>query len=311
MIGIHHVSSIAGDPQRNLGFYAGTLGLRLVKLTVNFDDPGTYHLYYGDESGNPGSLVTFFPWGREGRAGRVGLGQVSVTSLAIPPSAVGYWINRLISHNVAYQGPSRRFDEQVISFKDPDGLLVELIADKSAEGRPGWSGGKVPGESAIRGIHSVTLLEAELEPVSKVLTEVLGFRQTRSEETRWRFEGSPGAMGGIVDVRASGGFWSGAMGVGAVHHVAFRTPDEETQLAVRAAVLAHTMSVTKVMNREYFTSIYFREPGGVLFESATDGPGMTIDEPLDRLGSELKLPPWLEGERASVEQRLPHLELEG
>ena len=308
--GIHHVSSIVGDPQRNLDFYAGVLGLRLVKLTVNYDDPGTYHFYYGDEEGSPGSLITCFPWGREGQAGRIGIGQVAVTGLSIERSAIAYWIGRLIARGVKYTGPAERFDDLVLAFQDPDGNQLELIGHAGAEERAGWNGGPVPGASSVRGIHSVTLLESSLDPTAGLLTELLGLRGTRSDESRYRFEAG-GSAGSVVDVRASGGFWSGAMGVGTVHHVAFRIPTAESQVGVRAAVLGAGLAVTPVLDRQYFQSIYFREPGGVLFESATDGPGFGIDEPIGQLGSELKLPPWLEAERAGLERRLPPIHVPG
>lgn len=301
--GIHHVSSIAGDPQRNIDFYAGVLGLRLVKLTINFDDPGTYHLYYGDESGNPGSLLTYFPWGDEAEPGRVGIGQIAVTSLSIVPSAIAFWIGQFIARGVKYEGPYRRFDDQVLGFADPDGNQLELVGHASAESRAGWIDGPVPVESSIRGIHGVTLLEAALEPTERILAGVLGFRRTRADETRFRFEAS-GESANIVDVRASGGFWSGAMGRGAVHHVAFRAGDSASQEATRAEALSAGLDATPVLDRMYFTSVYFREPGGVLFESATDSPGFTVDETLEDLGSSLKLPPWLDLERMTIEQRL-------
>lgn len=308
--GIHHVSTIAGDPQRNVDFYAGVLGLRLVKITINFDDPGTYHLYYGDESGNPGSLLTYFPWGSEAPAGRVGIGQIAVISLAIVPRAIAFWVGRLIATNVKHEGPFPRFGEQVLGFRDTDGNQVELVGTASAESRPGWKSGPIPAESSIRGIYGVTLLEGELEPAQRVLRDVLGFRQTKSEETRFRFEAS-GDLARVVDVRAAGGFWSGSEGRGTVHHVAFRAGDEERQLATRSAVLAAGLPATPVLDRKYFRSIYFREPGGVLFESATDGPGFAVDEPLEALGSGLQLPPWLEDQRPTIEHRLAPLHRPG
>jgi catechol 2,3-dioxygenase-like lactoylglutathione lyase family enzyme len=304
--GIHHVSSIAGDPQRNLDFYAGVLGLRLVKLTVNYDDPGTYHLYYGNERGDPGSILTYFPWGREAASGRVGIGQVAVTSLSIIPRAIAYWVGRLIAKGVKYEGPLRRFDDQLLSFRDPDGNQIELVGHGSADTRQGWSDGPVPADSAIRGIHSVTLLEAGLDPVGHVLSTVLGFRQTQSDDTRFRFE-APGDSASIVDVRAAGEFWSGTMGPGTVHHVAFRARTAPEQERTRDEVMRSGLAVTPVLDRKYFRSIYFREPGGVLFESATDEPGFLADEPVEALGHGLQLPGWLEGDRPVIEQRLQPL----
>lgn len=308
--GIHHVSTIAGDPQRNVDFYAGVLGLRLVKVTVNFDDPGTYHLYYGDESGNPGSLLTYFPWGSESPSGRVGVGQISVVSLAIVPRAIAFWVGRLIAMNVKYEGPFPRFGEQVLGFRDPDGNQVELVGVAGAESRAGRDSSSIPAESSIRAIHSVTLLESELEPAQRILGEVLGFRPTQSEEHRFRFE-VPGSVASVVDVRVAGGFWRGSEGPGTVHHVAFRSEDEARQLETRASVLAAGLPVTPVLDRTYFHSIYFREPGGVLFESATDGPGFAIDESPAELGSSLQLPAWLADQRPVIEHRLQPLHLPG
>jgi glyoxalase family protein len=304
--GIHHVSTIAGDPQRNVDFYAGILGLRLVKITVNFDDPGTYHLYYGDGSGTPGSLLTYFPWGSDAPPGRVGIGQVSVISLAIVPRAIAFWVGRLIAMNLQYQGPFPRFGEQVLAFRDPDGNQLELVGTEAAESRGGWTGGPIPAESAIRGIHGVTLLEAELEPAQRILHDVLGFRPTSSEERRFRFEAA-GDLARVVDIRAAGGFWSGSEGRGTVHHVAFRAADEAAQLETRGAVLRAGLPVTPVLDRSYFRSIYFREPGGVLFEAATDGPGFTVDETPYQMGGRLQLPAWLEDQRPDIESRLPTL----
>ena len=306
--GIHHVSTIAGDPQRNVDFYAGILGLRLVKITVNFDDPMTYHLYYGDGSGNPGSLLTYFPWGGDAPPGRVGIGQIAVISLAIVPRAIAFWVGRLIAMNVKHEGPFPRFGEQVLGFRDPDGNQVELVGTEAAGSRSGWTGGSIPAESSIRGIHSVTLLEAELEPAQRILHEVLGFQPTRSEEHRFRFEVA-GDLARVVDVRAAGGFWSGGEGRGTVHHVAFRAADEPAQLETRTAVLGAGLPVTPVLDRKYFRSIYFREPGGVLFEAATDGPGFTVDESPEQLGGRLQLPPWLEDQRPVIESRLSPLYL--
>ncbi len=306
--GIHHVTAIAGDPQRNLNFYAGVLGLRLVKLTVNYDDPGTYHFYYGDETGHPGSIVTFFPW-RDAPKGRSGVGQISILSLSILPEAIGYWVGRLIHYGVSYHGPERRWDETVLSFQDPDGMGLELVGHAGAEQRAGWSGGPVPAESAIRGVFGVTLLEHGLEPTGPILTDVLGFAATRSHETRFRYEAPGQGPGRVVDLRVAGGFWGGIMGVGTVHHVAYRVPDEPTQLQARSDILGAGLSATPVMDRRYFHSVYFREPGGVLFEIATDRPGFLVDEPMDALGTRLMLPAWLESTRPSLERQLPPISL--
>jgi glyoxalase family protein len=305
--GIHHVTAIAGDAQRNVDFYAGMLGMRLVKRTVNFDDPATYHLYYGDEQGTPGTILTFFPW-PNGRRGRQGTGQASVTSLAIPPASLGFWLERLITHGVKYEGPVRRFDEQVVAFADPDGLLLELVTSAAAAERAGWADGPVPAEHAVRGVHGVTIWEDGDRGSADFLVQALGYRQTLGDESRLRFE-ADGGIGAVVDRRRTPGFWQGTGGVGTVHHVAFRAPTGAAQLAKRAELEALGAAVTPVIDRQYFQSVYFREPGGVLFEIATDAPGFTADEPLDELGGSLKLPPQYEKRREQIEQALPPLHL--
>lgn len=307
--GIHHVTAITSDPQRNLDFYAGVLGLRLVKRTVNFDDPTTYHLYYGDESGRPGSLMTFFAWPGAKR-GRPGAGQVGVTSFAIPPRSLGYWIERLLRNHVQYEQPHTRFDdERVIALKDPDGLLLELVAHSSAEDRPSWSSGQVESEQAIRGIHSVTLWEDGHELTSRLLVDSLGFRLAREQGSIYRFTAPGDRAASIVDLRVVPGLWNGVMGAGAVHHVAFRARDASEQIAIRGALATLGSNITPQMDRQYFRSVYFREPGGVLLEIATDGPGFTTDEPLETLGLALKLPPWLEDRRFEIEALLPDVRL--
>jgi predicted esterase/catechol 2,3-dioxygenase-like lactoylglutathione lyase family enzyme len=306
--GIHHITALADNPAENVAFYTGALGLRLVKRTVNFDDPGTWHLYYGDEAGRPGTILTFFPFPGI-RAGRHGTGQAVEIGFAIPRAALGYWLGRLTERRIEFEGPFDRFGERVVRFKDPDGLQLELITDEGAVGREGWKGAGVEPEHAVRGFHSVTLWEQGYERTAKLLTEQFGFAPAGQEESRFRFA-VPGddAPGGVVDIRCIPGFWSGAMGGGTVHHVAFRAADGGDQAQVRERLVAEGLDVTPVLDRNYFHSIYFREPGGVLFEIATDPPGFTVDEPLASLGTTLKLPPWLEERRATIERVLPALE---
>jgi glyoxalase family protein len=313
-MGIHHITAIAGEPQRNLDFYAGILGMRLIKLTVNFDDPATYHLYYGDATGHPGSILTFFPW-PGGRRGRQGTGQAATVALQIPSSSLGYWIERLLTHQIRYEGPSRRFDEQVLSFSDPDGLLLELVATARPEGA-GWADGPVPAEHAIRGLHGTTIWEDGDVGTSGFLERTIGFRAAGEDGNLWRFESLARGAGAVVYLRRAPGFWRGAGGVGTVHHVAFRAPSDEAQLAKRAEIEAQGFGITPVIDRQYFHSVYFHEPGGVLFEIATDGPGFTVDEPLEELGTHLKLPPMYEASRAEIERvlppvRLPHTPVSG
>jgi glyoxalase family protein len=319
-LGVHHVTAICGDPQRNLDFYAGLLGLRFVKRTVNFDDPQTYHFYYGDESGSPGSILTFFPW-PGARRGRVGAGQVAVTSFAALPGALGFWVERLLRHGVKFTGPARRGPdgdgaEQVIAFPDHDGLLLEIVAASGARLRAGWGGAPgIPPEHALRGFHGVTLWEDRADATGRLLVETLGFREIAGTGQRGeaggarRFAAGDGGPGTLVDIRTVGGFPHGAGGVGTVHHVAWRVADDGGQLEVRARVAATGIEPTPVIDRQYFHSVYFREPGGVLFELATDPPGFAIDEPLERLGERLMLPPQFEPVRARLEAALPAIHL--
>jgi predicted esterase/catechol 2,3-dioxygenase-like lactoylglutathione lyase family enzyme len=311
--GIHHVTAIASDPQRNLDFYVGVLGLRFVKRTVNFDDPHTYHFYFGDETGSPGSIMTFFPW-PHARRGRQGTGQVAVTSFALLPSAIGFWVERLLKHGVGYEGPKKRGRgggaEQVLAFTDPDGLLLELVGHPGAESRPVWD--KAPGisrDAAIRGFHSVTLWEQSAEDTERLLVDTLGFRPAGEHGTTRRYAAGDGGPGTLVDVRTTGGFVAGQTGAGTVHHVAWRVADDAEQVDLRGEIRAAGFDPTPVIDRDYFHSVYFREPGGVLFEIATDVPGFAIDEPPDRLGEQLKLPRQYEPHRATIESVLPPIHL--
>lgn len=305
--GIHHVTAIASDPQRNLDFYVGVLGLRLVKRTVNFDDPGTYHFYFGDERGTPGSILTFFPW-PGARRGAVGAGQVGVTSLAIAPESIGWWLHRLVASGVAHERPVTRGDERVLALRDPDGMPIELVAHEASLTRPSWGGGTVPPEHAIHGVHAVSLWVADAAPTADVL-ETLGFRPAGEGDGTARFVAGDGGPGAIVDVRSVGGFPRGVGGAGTVHHVAFRAADDEAELAIRAAVVDRGLQPTPQIDRSYFHSVYFREPGGVLFEIATDVPGFVTDEPLEGLGEGLMLPPQFASQRAAIERALPPIEL--
>lgn len=306
--GIHHVTALASDPQANVDFYTATLGLRLVKRTVNFDDPGTYHLYYGDETGHPGTIITFFPWPMA-RRGIQGAGQATVTAFSVPQGSLGWWTERLNSLGAVFEDPHPRLDEEVLTLLDPDGLRLELVARAEADTRPPWLGGPVPAEHAIRGFEGVTLTEWNPEVTAGVLVDTLGFRKTAEEKGRIRFETGAGGHGARVDVLASPTAPRGHISAGTVHHVAWRAADEQDQLAWREAVEGAGLYVTPVLDRQYFRSIYFREPGGVLFEIATDPPGFTRDEPVESLGSALKLPPWLEPERQRIEAVLPPLEV--
>jgi glyoxalase family protein len=307
-VGIHHVTAIASDPQRNLDFYAGTLGLRLVKLTVNFDDPGSYHLYYGDEIGRPGSLLTFFAW-PGGQRGRQGTGQASVVSFAVPPASLGFWIERLLAHGVKYEGPTRRSDDQALALSDPDGLLLELVATPRILEVLAWADGPLPQEHTIRGLHGVTLWEDGDIGSADFLTGTMGFESGSDEGGLLRFQSGGTGVGSVVNLRRAPGFWRGSIGVGTVHHVAFRAASDEIQLKKRAEIAAQGREITPVIDRQYFHSVYFREPGGILFEIATDTPGFLIDESRVELGTHLRLPPMYEPNREQIERVLPPVRL--
>lgn len=307
--GLHHVTAIASDPQRNVDFYTEVLGLRLVKQTVNFDDPQTYHLYYGDELGHPGTILTFFPF-EGGRSGRVGPGQVSATAFVIPRGSTDYWTDRLRQFEDAFDlelvGTEQRFGQTVVRFEDADGQPLELVeSDRNADIDP-WDDGPIPTEHAVRGFHGVTLDSDDFEGTTTVL-DTMGYEKAREEGRRTRFRAA-GERADVVDLRDASNDQRGLQGAGTVHHVAFRTSDDESQLAWRERLTESGLYVTEVKDRQYFHSIYFREPGGVLFEIATDPPGFTLDEEPDELGSSLKLPPWLEDDRERLEQGLATIE---
>jgi glyoxalase family protein len=305
--GIHHVTAICSDPQQNVDFYCGVLGLRLVKLTVNFDDPGSYHLYYGDELGRPGAIMTFFAWPGAPR-GTIGPPQVTATAFAVPAGALGFWSERLQELAVEVQPSVTRFGEPVLCFADPDGLNLEIVATAEPGGHAPASG-PVPAANAIRGFHAVTLSEEGYENTAQLLTEVMGFRADGSEGNRFRYRAGTGEFASVVDLHCVPDAHHGGLGAGVVHHVAFRTPDDAQQQAWRSEIARLRFNVTPVIDRTYFHSIYFREPGGVLFEIATNPPGFAVDEAPGQLGTKLRLPPWLEPQRAALEQVLPPLRL--
>lgn len=305
--GLHHVTAIAGDPQRNADFYLRTLGLRLVKSTVNFDDPGTYHLYYGDESGQPGSLITFFPW-KGAPSGRRGTGQATTTSFSVPESSIGWWKRHLAEAGVEVSEVRNREGEEVLSFRDPDGLALSLVAHPQGDPRAPWDSALVPAEYAIRGLHSMTLSVSREEATVEMLGD-LGLTLASQESNRFRFVAGGGGPGAYVDVLVAPEQPRGLVAAGTVHHVAWRAPDEQTQSTWREELAGSGVEVTSILDRAYFRSIYFREPGGTLLEIATDTPGFTADEPLLELGRALKLPPWLEPDREQIQAMLPALDL--
>ncbi len=302
--GLHHITAIAGDPQRNLAFYAGTLGLRFVKRTVNFDDPGTYHFYFGDRIGHPGTLLTFFPWA-DARPGRPGAGQATLTSYAIPAGSAGYWEDRLGRLGVNGVVRRERFGETTLRLSDPDGLGLELV-ERTAPRGESWPGSPVPEAHQITGLAGTTLTLRGTDATADLLVEALGFSERGSDGGSRRMLSPDGSA---VDLLRDPAGPSGTMGAGTVHHVAWRAANGVDQLRLRGELLGRTLGVTPVVDRQYFQSIYFREPGGVLFEIATDGPGFLTDEAEASLGAELRLPPQYEGNRAAIEAILPPLEV--
>ncbi len=306
--GLHHVTGIAGEPQANIDFYTGVLGLRLVKLTVNFDDPTTYHLYYGDGQGHPGTILTFFPWPGALR-GRIGTGQLTVTSFAVPEKSLPYWRERLRKRRIEFEDAHSDFGEEMLFLMDPDGLQLELVSTSDANPDRTWDRGTVPIDHAIRGFHRVTLSENGYERTASLLTETLGFKQIGKEGNRFRYSVAKGGPGTIVDLVCAPEGRQGRVAVGTIHHVAWRTATDAEQVQWRETLKEREYDVTPIIDRQYFHSIYFREPGGVLFEIATDPPGFATDETVESLGTTLKLPPWLEKVRPELEQVLPRLEL--
>jgi glyoxalase family protein len=304
--GIHHVTCIAGDAQENLDFYTGVLGMRMVKKSVNQDVPDTYHLFFADAEGHPGADLTFFPWPQMPKM-KPGIGLSMEVSLAVPTGTLSFWSERLAGRGARARAPETRFGESVLPLTDPHGLEVALVETSDSREFTPWDKSPVAEDKQILGLHSVRLWESDLAPTATFLTNTLGFR-VAGEESGWnRFAVGRGGSGAHLDVRVLPDEHRGAWGVGAIHHVAWRVPDEAAQLTMQARVAAAKRRPTAVIDRFWFKSVYFLEPGGVLFEIATDGPGFTADEDLDTLGEKLVLPPWLEPMRSDIEADLPVL----
>lgn len=305
--GIHHVTAIAGQPQQNVDFYTKVLGLRLVKQTVNFDAPHVWHLYYGDEQGSPSSILTFFPWPGVSK-GRDGAGMTSATAFSVPMESLGFWVQHLNQIGIEIERTKDSLGQELIELRDLDGMRLQLVGTTSDK-RSGWDGyGNIPTEHAVRGLHSVELSESMIDPTASMLQDLLGMNFHGESSGRANFsmgEGSSGAkvevLGGVQDR----GFQAG----GTVHHVAFSAPNLATMENWQQELRERGVSVTEIMDRQYFKSIYFREPGGVLFEIATDEPGFATDEPLLELGRKLKLPPWLEPSREQIQHSLPEIKV--
>lgn len=303
-VGIHHITAIVGHPQENVDFYAGVLGLRLVKQTVNFDDPGTYHLYFGDEGGKPGTIITFFPWDNAYK-GKIGDGQVGVTSYVVPKGAIGFWEKRLEKFSIPFTKMSR-FGEEYLEFDDPHGLHLEIVERDEGEGNT-WTFGEVTPGVAIKGFGGATLLSKQPEKTAELLKKVMGLEPVGKEGDFIRFRSS-GSIGNIIDLKLTT-IGSGQMGVGTVHHIAWRAKDDQDQLEWQKYVAANGYGVTPVQDRNYFNAIYFREHGEILFEIATDPPGFAHDESPKTMGEKLMLPEQYEPHRDKIESVLLPFEI--
>lgn len=302
--GLHHMTAVASDPQQNVDFYHNLLGQRLIKRTVNFDDPATYHFYFGDESGTPGTILTFFPWQHMQRGVR-GNGEATAVAYAIAPAAFEFWRQRLTAHGVAVGETQTRFGANVLPFHDPDGMPLELITSEEPTTIQVWADGPISEANVLRGFHSVTLWLPDTAATAEVLTTQLGYEFVAQEGNRHRFRGASDDIGLYVDILERPGQAHGRFGAGSIHHIAFRTVDDAEQQEYLQTLRQAGLRVTAVQDRQYFHSIYFREPAGVLFEIATDAPGFLYDEPLAELGQNLKLPDWFEANRSEIEAALP------
>lgn len=302
--GIHHITVLSGDAQRNADFYVKSLGMRLVKKSVNQDDPGTYHLFYGNANGTPGSGLTFFPWPMA-RQGKPGLGEAVTVALAVPSNSIEYWVEHFGAEGIDFDGPYDRFGQQSIGFKDPDRLQLELVFDEQVNQLPGWDEGTVPAEYGIRGFRGTTLRLKEHEATAGVLQTIFGFDDAGQQDNAWLYT-TEAPIGGSVIIE-EGEPKPSANGRGIVHHVAFRAEDDDELTELRKKVIEMELNPTTIIDRHWFHSVYFQSPGGVLFEIATDGPGYDVDEDSDKLGQKLILPPWLEPKREMIEKRLPDI----
>jgi glyoxalase family protein len=304
--GIHHVTAIAGKAQRNLEFYRDVLGLRLVKKTVNFDDPGTYHFYFGNEEGSPGTIMTFFPWEHITR-GTKGSSQATETAFRAPPGSLDFWVKRFEEHNVIYNNPSRRFEEPYLVFIDPDGLKLELVETEKSLVTP-YIHPEIPADKAIAGFYNSTLTVNDYQATEALLTGIFGYKLIGKEVNRYRYSSGENVAGNTLDLVHLPTEHRGVIAGGSVHHVAFRTETLDSQMDLRKNIMDFGLQPTPQIDRDYFMSIYFREPQGVLFEIATDSPGFTVDEDLSELGTSLKLPDRHEPRRAEIEEMLQKLE---
>lgn len=305
ILGLHHITAIADNAQRNLDFYTKILGVRLVKKTVNFDDPGTYHFYFGNEEGTPGTILTFFPWEGIGK-GTNGSGLATHIGYSVPKGSLGFWKNRLQQFNINVE-EEEIFGEKLISFQDPDGLQLQFIESSTPDNRKVWTTGDIKHENALKGSHNITLTLKKADRTIQVLTDIFGYNLQKQEGDRYRFSTDAIETANLVDIIENDKIPLGRNAAGTNHHAAFRVKDDKVLMEFREKVLSAGFNITPKIDRDYFYSLYFREPGGVLFEIATDNPGFTIDEPLNELGRNLKLPKQHEALREKIEAVLPKL----
>jgi len=306
ILGLHHITAIAGNAQRNYDFYTKTLGLRMVKKTVNFDDPKTYHFYFGDETGTPGSILTFFPWERV-KKGKNGVGMATEIGYSVPEGSLDFWKKRFEKNGVEFGKTREQFGEKFLPFRDPDGLNLKLVVPKHEDDRKGWETDEIKSDVALKGFHSVTLTLYNVGPTAGILTDIFDYELEEKEDNFYRYKTSAVENAAIVDIHEDPTAERGINAGGTNHHIAFRVEDEETQMYFREKIMEKGLQITEKIDRDYFFSLYFREPGGVLFEIATDNPGFTRDEDLEELGSSLKLPAQYEGSRDRIEKLLPEL----
>lgn len=304
ILGLHHITAIAGDAKRNFDFYSKVLGLRFIKKTVNFDDPGTYHFYFGDEVGSAGTILTFFPWGAGIQQGRKGSGMATEIGYSVPKGSLDFWQKRFEQYNVIYNKPAEKFGEKYLTFLDPDGLKLELIESKTDDNRKAWETDEVKADVATKGFHNITLTLNNVKPTAAILTDIFGYKLIDQDVNRYRYATDAVENAAIVDLVELPEEKRGLNANGTVHHVAFRVPNDEILMKFREKIEDYGLQITPQIDRQYFHSLYFREPGGVLFEIATDNPGFTVDESLEELGQNLKLPAQYESQRAAIEEHL-------
>jgi glyoxalase family protein len=301
--GIHHITAMASDPQANYDFYTQTLGMRFIKKTVNFDAPDVYHLYYADEIGTPGTVLTFFPF-PDARRGKRGTGEITVISFSVPFNSLQYWMERLANLGIDFDGPKNKFGYKFIGLLDPDGMKIEIVADRNVDSIPGWYNGEIPPEYSIRKFFGSTFYLRDSKETEKLLSEIMGANLVSFEGKIRRYSLGENESQSFVDILEDTNAPRAIGGAGTFHHIAWRTANDEEQLNWRAKIAKYGLHPTEVVDRNYFHSIYFREPGGILFEIATDPPGFMVDESFENLGTELKLPAWHEPKRKLIEQIL-------